>query len=84
VTPFRAETGLEEEELFQRVETPIRYYFGKRGDQVIEDNLLAVRKGYGEVVQVPRAVMQDTPADELSRGKEEWEAKGKDTNAFFI
>ncbi len=84
VTPFNTDAGLEDEELFERVETPLRYYFGKRGDQVIADNLNAVRKGYAEVFEVSRSVMEKTPADVIAAGKEEWDAKGKDTNAFFI
>jgi pyruvate-ferredoxin/flavodoxin oxidoreductase len=84
VTPFKDDSGLEDEDLFKRVETPLRYYFGKRGDKVIEENLDAVRKGFREVIEVPRSVMEATPAEELARGKEDWEKKGKDTNAFFI
>ena len=84
VTPFKDDDGIADEELFKRVETPLRYYFGKRGEQVIQDNLLAVRKGYKEVFEVPRSVMEATPAEVLARGKEEWDRKGKDTNAFFI
>ena len=84
ITPFRGEAEIEDQELFERLETPLRYYFGKRGEKVIQDNLEAVRKGYAEVVEVSRALMEATPADELQTGKEEWEAKGKDTNAFFI
>jgi pyruvate-ferredoxin/flavodoxin oxidoreductase len=84
VTPFKDDDGIADEELFKRVETPLRYYFGKRGDQVIQDNLLAVRKGYQEVFEVPRSLMEATPAEVIARGKEEWDRKGKDTNAFFI
>lgn len=84
VTPFKGEAGFADEEVFKRVESPLRYYFGKRGDLVIRDNLEAVRRGYHEVIEVPRAVMEATPADVLQAGKEEWEKKGKDTNAFFI
>jgi pyruvate-ferredoxin/flavodoxin oxidoreductase len=84
VTPFKDDSGLDDEHLFKRVETPLRYYFGKRGDKVIEENLNAVRKGFSEVIEVPRSVMEATPAEELARGKDEWDKKGKDTNAFFI
>ena len=84
VTPFKNDSGMEDDELFDRVETPLRYYFGKRGDQVIEDNMRAVRMGYEEVFEVSRPIMEATPADVLAAGKAEWEAKGKDTNAFFI
>ena len=83
ITPFQKDAGLEEE-LFGRVESPLRYYFGKRGDQVIQDNLHAVRKGFDEVFEVPRSVMEATSDEERALGKEGWERKGKDTNAFFI
>jgi pyruvate-ferredoxin/flavodoxin oxidoreductase len=84
VTPFRVESGFDEQSLFKRVEAPLRYYFGKRGEQVLRDNLDAVRKGYAEVVEVSRSVMEGTTPEELAAGKSEWERKGKDTNAFFI
>jgi len=50
----------------------------------VRDNLEAARKGYREVFEVPREVIDATPADVLEKGRQEWEAKGKDTNAFFI
>jgi pyruvate-ferredoxin/flavodoxin oxidoreductase len=84
ITPFKDKAGFDESELFRRVEYPLRYYFGKRGDSVIRDNMEAVRKGYEQVIEVPRAVMESTPAEVLAQGKAEWDAKGKDTNAFFI
>ncbi len=84
ITPFKNDLGMNDEELFERVETPLRYYFGKRGDRVIADNMNAVRKGFQEVFEVPRSLMEATPADVLETGKAEWDAKGKDTNAFFI
>ncbi len=84
VTPFKDESGLSDEDLFNRVETPLRYYFGKRGDRVIQDNLEAVRRGYREVFEVPREIMEATPREMVEAGREEWDRKGKDTNAFFI
>ncbi len=84
VTPFRDEAGFSAEDLFRRVEVPLRYYFGKRGDKVIQENLTAVRKGYEQVLEVPRELMEATSPEEIAAGKEEWERKGKDTNAFFI
>jgi len=84
VTPFQKEAGMSDEDLFEKVEGPLRKYFGKKGDAVVKDNLNAVRKGYQQVFEVPRAIMEATPADVLAKGKEEWEAKGKDVNAFFI
>jgi pyruvate-ferredoxin/flavodoxin oxidoreductase len=84
VTPFREQAGLTDEQLFEEVRKPIRKYFGRKGEQVVEDNLNAVRLGYRQVVEVPRSLMEATPAAVLEAGRVAWEAKGKDTNAFFI
>ncbi|RMF83461.1 MAG: pyruvate ferredoxin oxidoreductase [Nitrospirae bacterium] len=84
VTPFKEEAGMTDEELFAKVEAPLRKYFGKKGEAVVQDNLNAVRMGYEQVFEVPRSIMEATPPEVLAKGKEEWEAKGKDVNAFFI
>jgi pyruvate-ferredoxin/flavodoxin oxidoreductase len=60
ITPFQSDLGLSEEAVFQGVEKSLRKYFGKRGDRVVQDNLLAVRRGYQEIVEVPREVMEST------------------------
>jgi pyruvate-ferredoxin/flavodoxin oxidoreductase len=60
VTPFHTELALSDEDLFKGVEKSLRKYFGKRGDRVVQDNLLAVRRGYQEVIEVPREVMFST------------------------
>ncbi|MBF0271535.1 MAG: 2-oxoacid:acceptor oxidoreductase family protein [Magnetococcales bacterium] len=84
VTPFRENAGMTEEDLFVKVAKPLTKYFGKRGSKVVEDNLAAVKKGYHRVMEVTPEIMETTPADLLALGKEEWDAKGKDVNAFFI
>lgn len=84
LTPFQKDAGLSEDALFDRVRVPIEKYFGKRGEAVVRDNLEAARKGYNQVFEVSREVLDATPADVLEKGRLEWEAKGKDTNAFFI
>ncbi|NGZ05256.1 MAG: pyruvate ferredoxin oxidoreductase [Magnetococcales bacterium] len=84
VTPFRENAGMSEEELFYNVAKPLKKYFGKRGEKVVEDNLAAVKKGYTRVMEVTPTIMDATPAELLAQGKEEWDAKGKDVNAFFI
>jgi pyruvate-ferredoxin/flavodoxin oxidoreductase len=84
LTPFQNDAGLSEEDLFNRVRIPIEKYFGRKGASVVQDNLEAARKGFKEVFEVPRSVMEATPGDVLEKGRLEWEAKGKDTNAFFI
>ena len=62
VTPFQDELSLSEDEVFRGVEKSLRKYFGKRGDRVVQDNLEAVRRGYHEVIEVPREVMLRTVA----------------------
>ncbi|MBF0428317.1 MAG: 2-oxoacid:acceptor oxidoreductase family protein, partial [Magnetococcales bacterium] len=84
VTPFRENAGMSEEALFAKVAYPLTKYFGKRGEKVVEDNLAAVQKGYHHVMEVTAEIMESTSADLLAQGKEEWDAKGKDVNAFFI
>ncbi|HEY9687945.1 MAG TPA: 2-oxoacid:acceptor oxidoreductase family protein [Coleofasciculaceae cyanobacterium] len=84
LTPFQKDAGLSEDALFERVRKPIEKYFGRRGEAVVQDNLDAARKGYSQVIEVPRTIIDATPADVLEKGRIEWDAKGKDTNAFFI
>lgn len=84
LTPFQKDAGLSDDELFDRVRIPIEKYFGRKGADVVRDNLEAARKGFNQVFEVPRSVIENTSADVLEKGRQEWEAKGKDTNAFFI
>lgn len=57
VTPFQSEHAISDEALFKGVEKSLRKYFGKRGEQVVQDNLKAVHRGYHEVFEIPRDVM---------------------------
>jgi pyruvate-ferredoxin/flavodoxin oxidoreductase len=84
LTPFQKDANLSEDALFDRVRVPIEKYFGRKGPEVVRDNLEAAQKGYQQVIEVPRSIIEATPADVLEKGRLEWEAKGKDTNAFFI
>lgn len=59
-TPFRERMGLSEEDLFKGVEKSLRKYFGRRGEQVVRDNLKAVRRGYEEVFEIPREVIDES------------------------
>jgi len=56
-TPFREAAGTTDEELFAGVEKSLRKYFGKRGERVVQDNLTAVKRGYNEVFEIPREIM---------------------------
>jgi pyruvate-ferredoxin/flavodoxin oxidoreductase len=62
VTPFQAQSGISEVQLFAGVEKALRKYFGKRGDRVVQDNLQAVQRGYHELIEIPRDVMESTAA----------------------
>jgi pyruvate-ferredoxin/flavodoxin oxidoreductase len=69
ITPFQAESAISEDQLLKGVEKSLRKYFGKRGEQVVQDNLKAVHRGYQEVIEVPREVMLATAAtDERNAG----------------
>ncbi len=60
LTPFRERAGLGDDELFLALEKSLVKYFGKRGEQVVADNLKAARRGYDEVAEaVP-------PAEEIA------------------
>jgi len=61
VTPFRERAGMSEEEMFAAVEKVLRKYFGRRGEDVVQDNLRAVRRGYTEVIEIPRSLIEVTP-----------------------
>lgn len=49
-TPFAADTP--EEELYSSIEKSLRKYFGKRGEQVVQDNLTCVKRGFTEVREI--------------------------------
>ncbi|MBI4484051.1 MAG: 2-oxoacid:acceptor oxidoreductase family protein [Acidobacteria bacterium] len=58
VAPFMQERRLSDEQVFAAVEKSLRKFFGKRGEQVIHDNLKAVKRGNQEVFEVARDVME--------------------------
>ncbi|MBI3744860.1 MAG: 2-oxoacid:acceptor oxidoreductase family protein [Chloroflexi bacterium] len=68
ITPFQSELSLSEEAIFAGVEKSLRKYFGKRGDRVVQDNLVAVRRGYHEIIETPREVMLSTAATDSLNG----------------
>lgn len=57
VAPFIVRRGLSEEALYGAVEKPLRKFFGKLSERVIQDNLQAVKRGYEEVFEVPAEVI---------------------------
>ena len=60
-TPFLKEAGVSDTELFKRIEKSLRKYFGGRGERVIQDNVECVRRGFGEVFEIPPEVKKTEP-----------------------
>ncbi len=46
-TPFASQ--VDDKEMYASIEKSLRKYFGKKGEQVVSDNLTCVRRGYEEV-----------------------------------
>jgi pyruvate-ferredoxin/flavodoxin oxidoreductase len=57
LTPYAEEAEMSEEEVYAGVEKALRKYFGKRGNQVVQDNLNCVRRGYSEMKEIPSSVI---------------------------
>ncbi len=70
LTPFRERAHLGEEELFAALQTTLEKYFGKRGQQVVADNLTVARRGYREVVEIQPADKGESTAPV----RQEWSA----------
>ncbi len=65
LTPYVRNSGMTDDDLYTGVEKALRKYFGKRGDRVVADNLLCVRRGYSELGEIPQSLMQAT-SEELA------------------
>ena len=57
LTPFSTDSGMTDDEVYAGVEKALRKYFGKRGEQVVQDNLACVKRGYEEMKEVPQDVV---------------------------
>jgi pyruvate-ferredoxin/flavodoxin oxidoreductase len=58
LTPYAADSGMGDEEVYAGVEKALRKYFGKRGEQVVQDNLTCVKRGYSEMQEIPQDLIQ--------------------------
>ena len=52
LTPFSQSSGMTDEQVYAGVRKAIRKYFGKRGEQVVADNIACVKRGYSEMQEV--------------------------------
>jgi pyruvate-ferredoxin/flavodoxin oxidoreductase len=57
VAPFVLEAGLTDEQLFDAAETALRRKFGKLGEQVVQENLVCVKRGFAEVFEIPAEII---------------------------
>ncbi len=57
LTPYAKEAEMSDAQVYAGVEKALRKYFGKRGDQVVQDNLTCVRRGYSEMKEIPQDVI---------------------------
>lgn len=68
VTPFATDSGMSQEQVMGAVEKYIRKYFGKRGEHVVQENLMCVRRGFLDVMEIPTAIIE-APVQSPSAGK---------------
>lgn len=57
LTPYATESNMGDEEVYAGVEKALRKYFGKRGEQVVQDNLTCVKRGYSELQEISRELI---------------------------
>jgi pyruvate-ferredoxin/flavodoxin oxidoreductase len=57
LTPYAKDANMSDEQVYAGVEKALRKYFGKRGDQVVQENLHCVKRGYGEMKEIPATVI---------------------------
>lgn len=57
LTPYTRDANMTDEQVYAGVEKALRKYFGKRGDQVVQENLHCVKRGYSEMKEIPQEVV---------------------------
>jgi pyruvate-ferredoxin/flavodoxin oxidoreductase len=57
LTPYAKQSKMSDDQVYAGVEKALRKYFGKRGDRVVQDNLNCVKRGYGDMKEIPPAVI---------------------------
>jgi len=60
-TPFKDQLKISDEDVFKGVEKAVRKYFGKRGEQVVADNMNCVKRGYSDAFVLPASVIESEP-----------------------
>src|SRR6185369_7643826 len=57
LTPYAEKSNMSDEQVYAGVEKALRKYFGKRGDRVVQENMHCIKRGYGEMREIPASVM---------------------------
>ncbi len=57
LTPYATDSQMSDEQVYEGVEKALRKYFGKRGEQVVQDNLTCVKRGYSEMQEISQEIM---------------------------
>ena len=57
VAPFREEYKMSDKDLFAGIERALTKTFGKKGGKVVEDNINAIKRGYSEIIKIPRDII---------------------------
>jgi pyruvate-ferredoxin/flavodoxin oxidoreductase len=57
LTPYAKTSNMTDEAVYAGVEKALRKYFGKRGEQVVQDNLDCVKRGFSEMREIPREII---------------------------
>ena len=52
LTPYATDSQMTDDQVYEGVEKALRKYFGKRGEQVVQDNLTCVKRGYSEMQEI--------------------------------
>ena len=59
LTPYARDLNMTDEQVYGGVEGALRKYFGKRGEQVVQDNLTCVKRGYSEMQEIPQSTIHE-------------------------
>ena len=57
LTPYAKQAQMSDEQVYAGVEKALRKYFGKRGEQVVQDNMTCIKRGYGEMKEIPAPII---------------------------
>jgi len=57
LTPYATDSQMSDDQVYAGVEKALRKYFGKRGEQVVQDNLTCVKRGYSEMQEISQEMI---------------------------